>query len=206
MKKFIAIFLIFSLLFGCNPGSQSTSLSQTSGDEIEADMFSPLPEREIEPLEEIPAETITQSSEAAPVELPAGSVVLFPSAGDQQSRRFTLEHSYVLFTSSAAAFVITEIVALQERAARALREQRTRDFARLRLLDEQWRLQLNSERERFRIIHEADRAEVARLIQLNQAAIQRGNEIPWENILISIGIFALGAVIGLVGGLVITVR
>jgi len=202
MKQTIGFFLIMSLLFGCNPTPQSRR-TETSGDENVVGMFTPIPEFPPTPLEELAAETIEQSSDPAPIELPRGTIINIPAFSGQSSRRLTLDDSHILFTASAAIFIVTEVVAFQERAARVLTEQRTRDYNRLTLLNEEWRIRLNSERERFRIIHEHDQAELNRLIRLNEVSMERANSFPWETVLLTLGALVVGAAGGVLTGIFI---
>ena len=76
---------------------------------------------------------------------------------------------------------------MRDRAERTLIEQRDRDYETLTFLNEQWRIRLNGDRDRFRIIHEVDQAEITRLLGLVERTMERGTSFPWEAVLVGAG-------------------
>lgn len=201
MKKVISTILAFSLLLGCNtaPASETGSRTATSGGEGPMDIYSPIPAEDVpvEPLEAVEAAEIVRTTEPRPRELSVGTRLLGPpDASGNPSYELTLDTTHVLFTSDYASFVVTEIVALRDRAERTLIEQRDRDYETLTFLNEQWRIRLNGDRDRFRIIHEVDQAEITRLLGLVERTMERGTSFPWEAVLVGAG----GLLIGVIGG------
>ncbi len=190
MNKYILLFSLF--VFGCaHTQTSATTIARAEN----VDIYSPIASSEVPPLETVSDPIIEQTTEARPLRLRPGTEIVRP---DRTSYTLTVDH--MLFTGSAAAFVLAETMALRDRAVAALNSQRERDYLRLTTLNEEWRLRLNADRERFRIIHEADRTEIDRLFAITEQSIQQSNSFPWEYVLTGAGLLIVGIATGLLSG------
>lgn len=190
LKKFISALCICLLLTGCNGQTPSTTSSAppSSGGE---DITAPIEDAAIEelPLVETPTVERNTSATARSVRILAGAAA--PFAGR-------------LLNDEAMSYMHTASVSLEEECTAAIRRQRDRDAARLTLDVGELRLQINSDRDRFRIILDGRDREIRRLLELNTELSHTANEFPWEAVLSGVGAGALGLVIGFVAGALYT--
>jgi len=139
------------------------------------------------PLLSVEAPRLEQTAGAAPIHVSAGQTFVIPADG-------------LFFTLPVASFILAELESLEARYGVSLAAQRELDMKRLSLTEETWRLRLNGDRERFRIIHTADMEEQQRLLNLVQAAMTENKDFPWSAVLFSLGSLAIGIIGGFIAG------
>ena len=177
---FIGFFTVLFLVSGCG-GSGSARPSALQ------DLASRFPEvetpTEVEPLEVVvvPAPEPPDTASARTYRLLEGQ--LAPVDG-------------ILFTDAASAYIVSEYIAIRERFELGLSQQRSRDMARLVRDTDSLRLQINGDRERFRIIIESQDRYIQDLEQL------ANRDTTFADVLLMVGIGAVGVVVGVVVGFV----
>lgn len=174
------------MLTGCSNLQTRTSsiVASTAGGEVDLE---PLEDAAIEELSivETPVVERNTSPTARSIRIAAGS--LTPYGGR-------------LLNDEAMSYMHTSSTTLEEECGAAIRRQRDRDAARLSLDVGELRLQINSDRSRFRIILDGRDREINRLLELNTELSRDANEFPWDALLTGVGAGALGLVIGFVAG------
>lgn len=181
IKKFISSILLVSILFGCTtgnlPGGSTTAVDNQGFPDMAALDLAAVEAVEVPAVEPNPTPT------PAPLELTLNQEFRAPYPG-------------IFFSNEQAAYIIAELEAYQQRVAATMESMRTGFELRLRNETEELRLQINSDRGRFRTIITARDAEIARLLAQNERFVNRGSEFPWEAVLVGAG----GLLIGVVGG------
>lgn len=151
-------------MFGCVDKNKTPTT--TPADEV-LQQFQPLPHVEPEPLEEIAIPPRDEApSNSGFYRLRLGQVA--PVDG-------------FLFSDPAAAFIVTEYQAINERFTLTLRNQIDRDYARLQRDTLTLRLQNNTDRARMRILY-SDQQETVNLLNETLEKETSGNY--WTNILL----------------------
>lgn len=183
IKKFISIFLCLSLFTtaSCAGGKAGSVSASTLPDNQDA--YAPVPEAEIAPLLAVEAVTAEHTTGPAPLLVPTGQTFVAPSAS-------------LCFTLEVSSFILAESESVEARYNASLITQRELDMSRLRLSEESWRIRINSERERFLIVHRGDLAEISRLMGLVKSSMETSSSFPWVTVLVSAGSILLGIVIG----------
>jgi len=181
IKKLISSILLVSILFGCTTGN----LPGGSTTAVDNQGFPDMPPLELAAVEavEVPAVEPNPTPTPAPVELTLNQEFRAPYPG-------------IFFSNEQAAYIIAELEAYQRRVSVSMESMRDGYQLRLRHETEELRLQINSDRNRFRIIIAARDAEIARLLAQTERFANRGAEFPWEAVLVGAG----GLLIGVVGG------
>jgi hypothetical protein len=181
IKKFTSYILLVSILFGCTTGNRPGGSTTPVDDHGFPDMA----ELELAPVEavEVPAVEPNPTPTPAPLALTL----------DQE---FRAPYPGIFFSNDQAAYIIAELESYQQRVSVSIEGMRTTFELRLRNETEELRLQLNSDRGRFRTIIAARDAEIARLLAQNERFVSRGSEFPWEAVLVGAG----GLLIGVIGG------
>ena len=181
IKKLISSILLVSILFGCTTGN----LPGGSTTAVDDQGFPDMPPLELAAVEavEVPAVEPNPAPTPAPVELTLNQEFRAPYPG-------------IFFSNEQAAYIIAELEAYQSRVAATMESMRTGFQLRLHSETEELRLQINSDRNRFRMVIAARDTEIARLLRQNERFVNRGSEFPWEAVLVGAG----GLLIGVVGG------
>lgn len=169
------------MLVGCTTGN----LPGGSTTAVDDHGFPDMPPIELAPVEAVVVPTV----EPNPTPTPAPIALTL-------SQEFTAPYPGVFFSNEQAAYIIAELEAYQERVSVSMESMRNEFQLRLNTETELLRLQINSDRTRFRLVIEARDAEIARLMRLNERVINRGSEFPWEAVLVGAG----GLLIGVIGG------
>ena len=185
-NKLISIVLCFSLLTSSCATGKTGNVS-TLPVEAPTDIYSPIEAAEVAPLLAVAAPTVEQTTGPAPIHVLAGQTFTSPAEG-------------LFFTLPVASFILAELENLESRYGVSLAAQRELDTSRLQLSEETWRLRLNGDRERFRIIHTADMAEQQRLLNLVQAAMTENKDFPWTEVFVGLGALFIGIVGGFIAG------
>jgi len=178
IKALITSLLITFIVTGCGSSAPTrpTALQDLASrfPEVEAPA-------EIEPLEivVVPAPEPPDATQARTYRLLDGQ--LAPING-------------ILFTDAASAYIVSEYIAIRERFELALSQQRSRDMARLIRDTDSLRLQINGDRERFRLLLESQGRYIQDLEQL------ANRDTTFTDVLLMVGIGAIGAVVGVVVG------
>lgn len=107
----------------------------------------------------------------------------------------------VLFSPEAVAFILAEYQALQLRASAALVRQRESDWLRLQLEVGRLRLQIDADRDSYRIELEGRDREILRLEEAHQALINEHSNDFWDDFLMVGGGILGGTVVGILIGL-----
>jgi len=189
INKLISIMLCFTLLTSaCAPGR--TGNVSTLPTEAATDLYSPIEAVELAPLLSVEAPRLEQTAGAAPIHVSSGQTFVSPADG-------------LFFTLPVASFILAELESLEARYGVSLAAQRELDMKRLSLTEETWRLRLNGDRERFRIIHAGDREEIERLVGLVSDSMTARSDFPWISVIISGGMLLLGIVVGFVSGFIL---
>lgn len=189
-KQAISVICAGLLLIGCNnPQSQNTietPPAATSGGE---DEFGPIEDTALEELPLVATPTVERNTSptARSVRISVGEAAPFSGS---------------LLADEARSYLYTSSTSLESECTAAILRQRDRDAARLSLNVGELRLQMSSDRERFRVILEGRDREISRLLELNAAITRESDSFPWETLLIGVGAAALGIVIGFVSGVV----
>ena len=181
IKKLISSILLVSILFGCTTGN----LPGGSTTPVDNQGFPDMAPLELAAVEapEVPA------VEPSPTPTP-------PPLALTLNQEFRAPYPGIFFSNEQAAYIIAELEAYQQRVAVTMESMRTGYELRLRSETEELRLQINSDRNRFRIIIAARDAEIARLLAQTERFANRGAEFPWEAVLVGAG----GLLIGVIGG------
>jgi len=181
IKKLISSILLVSILVGCTTGN----LPGGSTTAVDDQGFPDMPPLELAAVEavEVPAVEPNPTPTPAPVELTLNQEFRAPYPG-------------IFFSNEQAAYIIAELEAYQSRVAATMESMRTGFQLRLHSETEELRLQINSDRNRFRMVIAARDTEIARLLRQNERFVNRGSEFPWEAVLVGAG----GLLIGVVGG------
>ena len=181
IKKLISSILLVSILFGCTTGN----LPGGSTTPVDEHGFADMPTLELAPVEvtEVPA------VEPNPTPTP-------PPLALTLNQEFRAPYPGIFFSNEQAAYIIAELEAYQARVSATMESMRTGFQLRLHSETEELRLQINSDRNRFRMIISARDAEIARLLAQNERFVNRGSEFPWEAVLVGAG----GLLIGVIGG------
>ena len=181
IKKIISSILLVSILVGCTTGN----LPGGSTTAVDDQGFPDMPPLELAPVEavEVPAVEPNPTPTPAPVELTLNQEFRAPYPG-------------IFFSNEQAAYIIAELEAYQSRVAATMESMRTGFQLRLHNETEELRLQINSDRNRFRMVIAARDTEIARLLRQNERFVNRGSEFPWEAVLVGAG----GLLIGVIGG------
>jgi hypothetical protein len=103
-----------------------------------------------------------------------------------------------LLTDPASAFVITEYEAMTQRFQLALTNQRSRDYARLKLETDTLRLQLNTDRAKFQVILRSYDFEIQDLHNI----IKDQNSF-FHNLVPMVAVGSVGIVVGFVVGFLV---
>ena len=181
IKKIISSILLISILTGCTTGNLPGSSTTAVDDHGFPDMS---------PIELAPAEAVVVPTvEPNPTPTPAPISLTL-------NQEFTVPYPGIFFSNEQAAYIIAELEAYQQRVAASMESMRTGFDLRLHTETEELRIQINSDRARFRLVIAARDAEIARLMRLNERVINRGSEFPWEAVLVGAG----GLLIGVIGG------
>lgn len=174
------------MLVGCNGKNTSTlrTASRTAGGE---DLLSHVEDAEIEELSLVETPTVERNTSptARSIRIAVGTAT--PYGGR-------------LLNDEAVSYLHNASVSLELECSAAIRRQRDRDAARLSLDVGELRLQINSDRDRFRVILEGRDREISRLLDLNEDLTRDTNAFPWEAVLTGIGTGALGLVLGFISG------
>jgi hypothetical protein len=181
----LSVSLIGTLLIpACGPSAQSIRTRNTL--EAIRNQFAPLEQEDgsIEPLESV---------QVPPREQPDSSTSFSQRILAGQSAPF----SGLLLSDSAAAFVASEYEAIIQRYELALSQQRAMDLARVIRDSRAYRLQINSERERFRIFAESQERYIASL----EASLSQQNQVDVLQIFALVGAGAVGIVFGIIIGI-----
>jgi hypothetical protein len=181
IKKLISSILLVSIITGCTTGN----LPGASTTAVDDQGFPDMPAVELAPVEAVvvPAVEPSPTPTPLPVELTLNQEFRAPYPG-------------VFFSNEQAAYIIAELEAYQQRVAASMESMRTGFGLRLHTETEELRLQINSDRARFRLVIQGRDNEIARLMRLNERVINRGSEFPWEAVLVGAG----GLLIGVIGG------
>ena len=181
IKKLISSILLVSILFGCTrgnlPGGSTTAVDDQG--------FPDMPPLELAPVEAVEVPTVELNPNPTPAPL---ALTL--------NQEFRAPYPGIFFSNEQAAYIIAELEAYQRRVSVSMESMRDGYQLRLRHETEELRLQINSDRNRFRIIIAARDAEIARLLAQTERFANRGSEFPWEAVLVGAG----GLLIGVVGG------
>jgi hypothetical protein len=181
IKKLISSILLVCILFGCTTGN----LPGGSTTPVDNQGFPDMAPLELAAVEapEVPAVEPNPTPTPPPLALTL----------DQE---FRAPYPGIFFSNEQAAYIIAELEAYQQRVAATMESMRTGYELRLHSETEELRLQINSDRNRFRIIIAARDAEIARLLAQTERFANRGAEFPWEAVLVGAG----GLLIGVIGG------
>ena len=181
IKKLISSILLVSILFGCTTGN----LPGSSTTPVDNQGFPDMAPLELAAVEapEVPAVEPNPTPTPPPLALTLNEEFRAPYPG-------------LFFSNEQAAYIIAELEAYQQRVAATMESMRTGYELRLSSETEELRLQINSDRNRFRIIIAARDAEIARLLAQTERFANRGAEFPWEAVLVGAG----GLLIGVIGG------
>jgi hypothetical protein len=185
VKRFIASLCIVSLLYGCNNQRVAApTTDETTGGESD---FAPLEESAIEALSLVETPTVTPnvSPDALGTRFAAGAVTTYSGR---------------LLNDQALSYLFDESTSYERECGLAINRQRDLDAARLALDVGELRLQINSDRERFRIILGGRDTEIERLLTINEELVSDANEFPWDTVLVGVGSGALGLILGFVAG------
>lgn len=184
MKKILTSLVCVALFVQACGGTPKPTALQNYESEFAS---LPIPTEEtIDPIElvEMPARQENPDPNAFTLRLSEGVVAPF---------------SGLLLSNSAAAFIVSEYQAQAERFVLALQHQRQKAIARLLLDNQRLTLQINGERERFLVAVRSQQQQIIDLRQLNEEA----NSV-WPKVWIGVGAFSVGALIGIIIGLVAT--
>lgn len=181
IKKLISSILLVSILFGCTTGNLPGGSTTAVDDQGFPDMAA----LELAPVEAVEVPTV----EPSPTPTPAPLALTL-------NQEFRAPYPGIFFSNEQAAYIIAELEAYQRRVSVSMESVRDGYQLRLNHETELLRLQINSDRTRFRIIISARDAEIARLLRQNERFVNRGSEFPWESVLVGAG----GLLIGVVGG------
>jgi len=181
IKKLISSILLVSIITGCTTGN----LPGGSTTAVDDQGFPDMPAIELAPVEAVEVPTI----EPNPTPTPSPVALTL-------NQEFRAPYPGIFFSSQQAAYVIAELEAYQQRVAASMESMRTGFQLRLNTETEELRLQINSDRTRFRLVIQARDAEIARLMRLNERIVNRGSEFPWDAVLVGAG----GLLIGVIGG------
>lgn len=183
--SFLPLLLLFCLSCtgGCATANSSQFATRPSLESLR-EQFAPMPQPELQPLEEV--RPILQEEGADHSTHRTYGISLGESA----------PFSGLLLSEGAAAYIVTEHQALQERYGVSLTQQRERDFARLLRETETLRLQVNGDRERFLILFESQE----RYTQDLERMLSNTQETSVVDILAYVGIGAAGVLIGIIVG------
>ena len=186
IKKLTSIMLCLTLV--SSGGCAGAAIHKpTLPTEAATDIYSPIEAVEVAPLLSVAAPTVETTTGNAPVLIHAGQAFTAPVEG-------------LFFELPVASFILAELENLEARYGVSLTAQRDLDMKRLLLDHETWRLRLNGDRDRFRIIHQADLAEQQRLLNLIQTSMTEGKAFPWMEVFVGIGALFIGVVGGFVAG------
>lgn len=181
IKKLISSILLVSIITGCTTGN----LPGGSTTAVDDQGFPDMPPIELAPVEAIVVPTVEPNPNPTP-----SPVAL------TLNQEFRAPYPGIFFSSQQAAYIIAELEAYQQRVAASMESMRTGFGLRLHTETEELRLQINSDRTRFRLVIQARDAEIARLMRLNERIVNRGSEFPWDAVLVGAG----GLLIGVIGG------
>lgn len=181
IKKLISSILLVSILVGCTTGN----LPGGSTTAVDDQGFPDMPPLELAPVEAVEVPTVEPNPNPTPAPL---ALTL--------NQEFRAPYPGIFFSNEQAAYIIAELEAYQRRVSVSMESMRDGYQLRLRHETEELRLQINSDRNRFRIIIAARDAEIARLLAQTERFANRGAEFPWEAVLVGAG----GLLIGVVGG------
>jgi hypothetical protein len=180
-KKYISVVLLISMITGCATGN----LSNASTTPLNNQGFPDMPMLELAPVETVQVPQLEPNPSPTPEPI---ALTL--------NQEFTAPYDGIFFSNEQGAYIIAELEAFQQRVALTIENMRTRFELRLRNETESLRLQINSDRARFRIVI-ADRDEhINRLLRQNERFVNRGSEFPWEAVLVGAG----GLLLGVIGG------
>ena len=186
LRRITSMFCVLLLLTGCNNLQSRTSsiAASTSGGEVD---LSPLEETPLEELSLVETPTVERNTSPTARSIRIAAGTLTPYGGR-------------LLNDEAMSYMHTASTTLEDECGAAIRRQRDRDAARLSLDVGELRLQINSDRDRFRIILDGRDREISRLLALNTELSRDANSFPWDAVLAGVGAGALGLVIGFVTG------
>lgn len=183
INKFISVLLCFTMLSACATGKIAGAHLTTTT--TPTDIYSPVEAVELAPLQAVADVSTEPTTGPAPMLVLAGHAFTAPVDG-------------LFFTVPVASYILAESEAMQNRANVSLTTQRSMAMARIQLVDETWRLRLNGDRERFKLIHDSDQAEINRLMGLVGNAMEQPHDFPWTAVLFSLGAFAVGIITGFI--------
>ena len=181
IKKLISSILLVSILVGCTTGN----LPGGSTTAVDDQGFPDMPQLELAPAEDVEVPIVEPNPNPTPAPL---ALTL--------NQEFRAPYPGIFFSNEQAAYIIAELEAYQRRVSVSMESMRDGYQLRLRHETEELRLQINSDRNRFRMIISARDAEIARLLRQNERFANRGSEFPWEAVLVGAG----GLLIGVIGG------
>lgn len=181
-KRIVSLLCACTLLVGCNRTPPvSPEANSTSGGE--ESLLAPLVEEALTELPLVEAPTVERNTSTTARRYRVTLGMPAPASG-------------LLLNDEAEAYVFAESEAFEARCRVAITSQRDRDAVRLSLEVGELRLQMNSDRERFRIILDGRDREIQRLMSLNETLSGSASDFPLEEVLLGIGALA----VGLVGG------
>lgn len=180
INKFISILLSITLISACATGNTARVHSTTPEP---TDIYSPVEAIELAPLQTVADISTDSTTGPAPILILSSQAFVAPVDG-------------LFFTVPVASYILAESEAMQNRANVSLITQRQMDMTRLQLVEDTWRIRLNSERERFKIIHNSDIAELNRLMGLVESSMERTHDFPWVTVFVGIGSLLLGIITG----------
>jgi hypothetical protein len=181
IKRLLSSIFIVSVLVGCTTGN----LPGGSTTAVDDQGFPDMPAIELAPVETVEVPTI----EPNPTPTPSPVALTL-------NQEFRAPYPGIFFSSQQAAYIIAELEAYQERVAASMESMRTGFQLRLNTETEELRLQINSDRARFRLVIQARDTEIVRLMRLNERIVNRGSEFPWDAVLVGAG----GLLVGVIGG------
>lgn len=112
------------------------------------------------------------------------------------NQEFVAPYPGIFFSNDQAAYIIAELEAYQQRVAVIMESMRNGFQLRLRNELEGLRIQINSDRNRYRLIIADRNGQISRLLRQTERIANRGAEFPWEAVLVGAG----GLLIGVIGG------
>lgn len=181
--KLISILLCFTFLSACATGKTAGVRSATTP--APTDIYSPVEVVELAPLQAVADVSADTTTGPAPTLILSGQTFIAPVDG-------------LFFTVPVAGWIIAESESMQNRANVSLTSQRSMDMARIQLLEDTWRLRLNGDRSRFKIIHDGDQAEINRLMGLVESSMTQTHDFPWVSVLATAGALLLGIITGFI--------
>lgn len=141
----------------------------------------------------------------APVPLETVAVPAPEPPDPTEARTYRLVHGQpapvdgILFTDAAAAYVVSEYTALHDRFQLALTQQHDRDYARLLHDTETLTLQINSDRERFRLLFQGEENYISTLETMTH------QDNTWHDIWQVLGAGGIGVLVGVIVGFVVAI-